>query len=247
MLVPRNQAHKTMGEKVDILAIRIGDKYGPEYENYLNEKLSKYNIIWMHKPYNDKVTLQWNKMWGMQMETDEPICVIDVDILLINDYEKIFDYPIERGQFLGMPGWWRNDYTKYKLNGGFFKYYPKDCRYIYDKFMKDIHYWQQFYIENGQTMGPVNGEQYFVEDNVKEKLEIITLPEEWFTRWVVDSNIVGSNLLSWQFQMTEKYKQITGNDYIYLGGEFHPDIKYAHFTNRMNLPHKWADYDKFKL
>ena len=64
-------------------------------------------------------------------------------------------------------GWWR-DSTKnnYKINGGFFKYYPKECKYIYDKFMKDVEYWQQYYIKNGTTSGPVNGEQYFVEDNV---------------------------------------------------------------------------------
>ena len=89
---------------MDIVCVRIGDKYGPEYEEYLERKLSKYNIIWIREPYDDRVTLQWNKMWGMQMETDEPICVMDIDVLLINDYEKIFDYPIERGQFVAMPG-----------------------------------------------------------------------------------------------------------------------------------------------
>ena len=75
--------------------------------------------------------------------------VIDIDILLVNDYNKLFDYPIKKGQFLAIPGWWR-DSTKnnYKINGGFFKYYPKECKYIYDKFMKDIEYWQQYYIKN---------------------------------------------------------------------------------------------------
>jgi len=34
-------------------------------------------------------------MWGMQLDQDEPICVIDIDILLMNDYEKIFEYPIK--------------------------------------------------------------------------------------------------------------------------------------------------------
>ena len=221
---------------MDIIAVRIGDKYGPEYEEYLERKLSKYNIIWIREPYHERVTLQWNKMWGMQMETDEPICVMDIDVLLINDYEKIFDYPIERGQFLAMPGWWRGDSERgqYKINGGFFKYYPKDCRYIYDKFMSDIHYWQKFYIENGTTTGPVNGEQYFVEDSVKEQLDLVVLPNEWFTRWVVSEDVVSGNVNRWNYKMTQKYEKLTGNDYIYLGGEFHPDIKYVHFTNRLN-------------
>ena len=237
-----------MGKKMDILCIRIGDKYGPKYEEYLEEKLSKYNIHWIHEPYNERVTLQWNKMWGMQLDQDEPICVIDIDVLLMREYETILDYPIERGQFLAMPGWWRDtEIEGYSINGGFFKYYPKDCKYIYDKFMSDIHGWQRHYIDNGTTRGPVNGEQYFVEDSVKERLKLITLPPEWFTRWVVDSNIVGRSMTKWQVQITRKYQKITGNDYIFLGGEFHPDIKFVHFTHRNNKPQEWEYYNKIRL
>ena len=177
---------------MDILAIRIGEKYGPEYERYLEEKLPNHNFIWIREQYHNKVTLQWNKMWGMQMDRDDPICVMDIDVLLVNDYEEVFNYPIKPGQFLAMPGWWRNDSVRddYKINGGFFKYYPKDCKYIYDKFMNDIHYWQRHYIKNGTTTGPVNGEQYFVEDTARERLEVVTLPNEWFVRWVADDKVI---------------------------------------------------------
>ena len=159
---------------MDIIAIRIGEKYGPEYERYLEEKLPNHNFIWIREQYHDKVTLQWNKMWGMQMDRDEPICVMDIDVLLVNDYEDVFNYPIKPGQFLAMPGWWRNDSVRndYKINGGFFKYYPKDCKYIYDKFMNDIHYWQRYYIKNGTTTGPVNGEQYFVGGRVSSRYKV---------------------------------------------------------------------------
>ena len=233
---------------MDIICIRIGDKYGPEYEDYLNKKLSKYNIIWIREPYHPKVTLQWNKMWGMQLDLDEPICVMDIDVLLLNDYEKIFDYPLNRGQFLAMPGWWRDTKKEgYSINGGFFKYYPKDCRYIYDKFMSDIRGWQRHYIENGVTTGPVNGEQYFVEDSVNERLELKLLPNEWFTRWVVNSDInYGKNMTTWQIQITKKYMDLTGNDYICLGGEFHPDIKFVHFSHTKNKPHDGEHYNVYK-
>ena len=39
-------------------------------------------------------------MYGMNLDVDEPICVMDIDILLVNDYKKIFEFPIERGGFL---------------------------------------------------------------------------------------------------------------------------------------------------
>ena len=232
-----------------IIVIRIGEKYGSEYEDYLEKKLSGkgYTLKWIREPYHPKVTLQWNKMWGMQLDIEEPICVMDIDVLLMGDYERIFDYPIMRGQFLAMPGWWRDTKKSgYYINGGFFKYYPQDCRYIYDKFMENIHYWQQYYIKNETTKGPVNGEQYFVEDSVKEKLELITLPDKWFTRWVVDSEVnYGKSMMKWNVQMARKYREITGNEYVYLGGEFHPDIKFVHFTHSSNKPHLWTDYDKF--
>ena len=48
-----------------ILAIRIGDKYGPEYETYLERKLPNHEFIWVREPYDTGVVLQWNKMWGM--------------------------------------------------------------------------------------------------------------------------------------------------------------------------------------
>ena len=46
-----------------IVAVRIGDKYGPEYEKYLEKKLPNHEFIWVREPYDDGVVLQWNKMW----------------------------------------------------------------------------------------------------------------------------------------------------------------------------------------
>jgi hypothetical protein len=227
-----------------IFAIRIGEKYGVEYENYLKNKLPDYDLQFIKEPINSKIQLQWNKMYGMSLDIDEPICFIDIDILLTNDYKQLFNYPIKQGQFLAMPGWWREE-TNYKINGGFFKYYPKDCKYIYDKFMKDIDHWQSYYIKNGTTTGPVNGEQYFVEDSVKERLELITIPDSWVTRWCSNDDVVGKDITRWQFNITKKYKELTNNDYLYFGGQFHKDIKLVHFTNAINKPHEWIDYNKF--
>ena len=224
-----------------IFVVRIGDKYGPEYETYLEERLPEYDFHWIRKPYYHGVRLQWNKMWPMSSNSDEPVCVMDIDVLLVNDYKKVFEYPVERGEFLAMPGWWRDTKKEgYSLNGGFFKYHPVDCNYIYKKFMMSIDYWQQYYVRNGVTKGPVNGEQYFVEDSVNEELTLKLLPNEWFTRWESNTND------NWQGQITTKYRKTTGNDYIYLGGEFHPDIKFVHFTHSLNKPHEWKDYDALK-
>ena len=140
-----------------IVAVRIGNRYGPEYETYLESKLPEYEFVWIREPMADNIKLQWNKMYGMTLNIDEPICVIDIDILLINDYKKIFEYPIKQGQFLAAPGWWRDlkgeEGKRFSINGGFYKYYPKDCKYIYEKFMSNPEHWQKKYIEEGFTSG----------------------------------------------------------------------------------------------
>jgi hypothetical protein len=112
--------------------------------------------------------------------------------------------------------------------------------------MSDVDHWQSFYIKNGTTTGPVNGEQHFVEDSVKERLKLKTIPNSWVTRWCSNSNaIAGKDYEKWQFKTSLKYQSLTNNKYIYFGGAFHPDIKLVHFTNAVNKPHEWPDYVKF--
>jgi len=229
-----------------IIAVRIGDRYGPEYETYLESKLPEHEFIWIREAMANNIKLQWNKMYGMTLDVDEPICVMDIDILLVGDYKKIFDYPIKPGQFLAAPGWWRDlkgeDAIRWTINGGFYKYYPKDCTYIFDKFMEYPEHWQRKYIEEGHTSGPVNGEQHFIEDSVKERLELITFPNEWFCRMDARENEFARHSKS---TLNRLYKENTKNDYMYLGGEFHPDIKHVHFTHMDNHPSNWADYHLF--
>jgi len=211
-----------------VFCVRIGPKYGEEYEDYIEDKLSDYDIHWIRQPFDNRVELQWNKMLPMKLDIGEPVCVMDIDVILINDYKKIFDYPIQRGEFIGAPDWWQNR-DDYHLNGGFFKYYPRDCKYIFDKFMKDPKGWQQHYIKNGTTIGPVNGEQYFVEDSVNEKLKLKLLPNAWFTRWT------NAGTKEWKININKLYKEKSGNEYLNID-EFHSDIKFIHYTFAMNKP-----------
>tara|TARA_B100000131_G_scaffold321686_1_gene373256 strand:+ start:24370 stop:25041 length:672 start_codon:yes stop_codon:yes gene_type:complete len=221
-----------------IFCVRIGDKYGIDYEDYIDSKFLIHEVNWIRKPFDDRVKLQWNKMYPMSLDIDEPICVIDIDIQLINNYWELINYPIKKGEFIAIPSWWK-DSTNYNINGGFFKYYPKDCKYIYDKFMKDPLYWQEYYIKNGTTKGPVNGEQYFVEDSVNEKLKLKLVPHSWITRWSNSYNMTDWQFEDWKFEITQKYKKVSNNEYLWLG-EFHPDIKLIHYTHAHNKPDKYT-------
>jgi hypothetical protein len=212
-----------MGPRV--YAVRTGDRYGPEYEDYIDSKVP--NVTWIREETIGKH--QWNKLIPMSLDIDEPVCVIDIDVSFINDYMDLFNYPIERGQFVATQSWYKDTEVEgYKLQGGFQKYYPKDCKYIYDKFVSDPEYWMEYYIKNGTTCGPVNGEQYFVEDSVKEKLDLKFVPAEWMTRW----ENLSYHDSEWLTDANIHYP----GEYLYLGGEFNPDVRLLHFQG-LHKPH----------
>ena len=205
-----------MGQQ--IYAVRVGTKYGPEFEKYHESKLGKIN--WIREETIGP--LQWNKLVPMGIDTDEAVCVIDIDQAWLNDYHDIINYPIKRGEFLFSPSWWSQSIDgKYKMHGGFQKYYPRDCKFILEKYLKDPNKWQQHYIDNGTTVGPVNGEQFFVHDSAAERLDIKYFPAEWNTKWI---NMPDKK---WVVQANMHYPL----DYLYLD-EFNPQIRLVHFQTQ---------------
>jgi hypothetical protein len=73
------------------------------------------------------------------------------------------------------------------------------------------------------------------------------VPESWVARWCAKEDMAVKNfdLNKWKAKNSQLYYKITGNNYVYLGGEFHPDIKFVHFTHASNKPHDWEDYKDF--
>jgi hypothetical protein len=176
-LQPELREDERIWPMVKVYAVRVGDKYGVEHEEYLKSKLPDITFL---RDSEHPFLRQWNKLRFMEIDTDDPICVIDLDIELMNDYMELFEYPLQRGEFVGIPAWWKDtDKPGYELNGGFYKYYPKDCKYIAKKFRSDPGKWSEHYIRNGTTVGPINGEQYFVEDSVRERLSLRLVSQDW--------------------------------------------------------------------
>lgn len=204
-----------------VFAVRVGDKYGPHYEDYINSKIP--NVTWIKKEVVGP--RQWNKLYPMSLDIDEPVVVIDIDMMFINDYMDAINYPINRGEFLAAKSWWRDTLNKnYSVQGGFQKYYPKDCKYIYDEFVSKPEYWMEYYPKQNITI-PGMGEQYFVEDMARQKLDIKHLPASWITRW--------------QHQMTQRLVVDLNHhysaDWLHLGEKFHKEVKLIHFLDQEAL------------
>jgi hypothetical protein len=219
-----------------VFAVRIGDKYGQDIEDYINFKIP--GVSWIRDEI-DGMRLQWNKLRIMNMDIDEPVLVIDIDMLFINDYYEAINYPIERGEFLTAKSWWKDtSIDGYSLNGGFQKYYPRDCKYIYDEFMRNPNYWMNFFINNKTTIGEVNGEQFFVETFVRKKLNLKFIPVGWFYKY--DERF--ETLDSYRYNAYLNSNHPDG--WAYLGGEFNENIKIVHFMNADFNINTIKKYDK---
>jgi hypothetical protein len=213
-----------------IYAVRIGEKYGIHYEHDLEQKLG--HITWIREE-EPGVLLQWNKLRAFNENTEQAIVLIDIDLEFIGSYTDLFELPIERGEFLTTRSWWGQDNptaVPYKISGGFYKFYPKDTRHIYETFRQDKEFWQTHYIKEGITKGPVNGEMNFVEDCIRGRvgnhkpLHMKFVPDSWHTTFRNDKD---HEYLS---RLTKAYK----HDYLWLG-DFHPDIKMVHYHQQQGL------------
>ena len=220
---------------VKIFCVRIGTKYGREYEDYINSKLEGHDVHWIREAYHPHIPLQWNKLKVFDMDIDEPVIVMDIDKLLIHNYEEVINYPCKKNEFVSIPYWWNFNGTTFKMSGGFYKFWPKRNKNIWKTFAEDITYWTNHYIKAGLTIGPVNGEFMYVQEHLKT--ELVLMPDAWFTRWVSDPDISTSKI-------EDKYLKITGNT-LYDGHDFHDDVKIVHFTRSTNKPHEWTEYDRF--
>jgi len=235
---------------VRIFCVRIGDKYDIIYEEYLNKKIEDigYKITWIREPFDDRVMLQWNKLQVMQTRIDEPVVVMDIDLLLTNNYRELIEYPINDDEFLLLPAWW-NTSDKFAFNGGFQKFVPKNCNYIFKEFMSRPLYWQGYYIQEGMTIGPVNGEQFFVVEQARKQLKVKTIPDSWVCRWSSEEFINTVRNMSYEDYIrneNENYANICNGATLYDGVEFNTDVKLVHFTHTLNKPSEWKEYDSHR-
>lgn len=167
---------------------------------------------------------QWNKLHFFELPFDEPIVVIDLDTMFINDWEELINYPCERDEFVSIPAWWKDTHDeRFKINGGFYKFWPTSTRYIADKFREQPRHWREHYFNEGITNREGFGEQYFVEESARERLKIRLVPATWVTKWTNNGHPPENEIRAGN----EAYP----GEYLF-DGKFNPDIKMIHFLNQ---------------
>jgi len=237
-------------DNINILTLKVGDKYSAEYVNklYLNIKKNtkqlfnfycytenpvdlnpEIKIILLDNP--DDLQLQWHKLKFHQtgfggITTGEKCLILDIDWIIINNLDEILSYNLPKNKLGCFERWWSNLRHFCKLNGGFQMFYMGETNYLWKIFNEKPDYWQKYYIENGFAEGPVNGEQNFIDQHAKNKH---WLPMEWFAKYEENKWIKINR--NWE-------RDVNPYEPYYMGGDFAESIKMVHFSNSENLIHK---------
>ena len=99
-----------------------------------------------------------------------------------------------------------------------------DTDHLWQKFIEDPSYWQEYYVSNGLAEGPVNGEQNFIDNHINIKRQY--LPKEWFGKYYdKEMDYIQSRWLYY----------IDKHSVFYLNEFFDERVKMIHFANANNL------------
>ncbi len=233
-----------------ILTLKVGKKYSSQYVNklYLSLKDNSTAPFKMYCYTDDpegliedveviynpfmKFLLQWNKVEFHSAEfgdipQGEHCLIMDIDQIVIGDFDPILTHQLEEGQFGCMRRWWSRLQEDCPINGGFQMFRKGDTDHIWQKFNADSDFWQQYYLKNGLAFGKVNGEQNFIHQFAQENRH--WFPKEWFGKYDSD-----------QMEVIQKQWMDEVNTYepFYLGDEFAESVKLVHFAASYNMMHK---------
>mgnify|MGYP001281978024 CR=1 FL=1 len=189
---------------------------------------SKFNKDIIIRPITttDK-KLQWFKLdfFKKDFVEEEDIIVMDIDLDIVGNIDFLFD---DYEGFVGSHRWWwrwREDKDKlpFALSGTVYKFKNGKHQYVVDTFEQDIPFWEEYFIKNGVTKGPVNGEQHFVQKTLYDfKSDFSYFPEKYIVKWHKDDYIM-------QMKLEKDWKKFTSNTYI-NDKKWHPDIRIVHYA-----------------
>lgn len=229
----------------NILTLKVGDKYGPEYINRLYSAICRNTSVDFNfycytedgtgiidevdvipLELRNDVVKQWYKIDFHHMPQIRGKCLIlDIDYIIVNNIDDVLSWDLPKNHFGCNYRWWSNMVSDCKINGGFQMFYQGETKHLYDIFYTNPSYWQTHYIKIGKAEGPVNGEQNFVDDNIQLKRS--WLPMEWFGK-MCTGEVMKFVQLGW-------LKNIDNSTVFYMNEEFDERVKMIHFSDPNNM------------
>lgn len=230
-----------------ILTVLNGKKYGVDYVNKLYNKLrnnTKHSFnFYCYTDYNSEFEkginiipitkkdkkAQWYKLdfFKKNFVEDEDVIVMDIDMEIIGNVDFLFDN-VESNEFRGTHRfWWRwredKENKEFALSGSVYKFKNGEHQYVVEEFERNIPYWEEYFINNRTTTGPINGEQHFVQMMIQKMCSKITMfPEKHIVKW-------NENDFYMQTFIEHNYNKYSGNTYLFKD-TFHPDVRIVHYA-----------------
>jgi len=239
---------------INILTLKVDTKYSAEYVNRLYNSIKRNTtaefkfycytenpvdllpeicIIPIEHP--NKFKLQWHKLifhktGFANIPIGQKCLILDIDWVILNNIDCILQYDLPSNHLGCFERWWSNRRNWCKLNGGFQMFYMGETNYLWEEFIKNPEHWQDYFIRIGEAVGPVNGEQNFID---KHTINKEWLPMKWFAKYVSEALEPGTMAKL----QTNWHTDVNNRDPFYLAGEFAESIKMVHFSDAYNLIH----------
>lgn len=238
---------------MNILTLKIYDKYSSDYVNKLYRSIERNSTVdfnfycYTEDPSGldegirvvpiedtDRFAKQFHKIifhkngFG-DISEGEHCLILDIDQVVIGNFDSILSHQLEENQFGCMRRWWSRRQHMCKINGGFQMYRMGDTDHLWETFSSDPEYWQTYYVKAGLAEGPVNGEQNFIDEHATQNRHWFN--EKWFGKYCNED--MHKIQLQW-------IKEVDEYDPFYVGGEFNEEVKLVHFSNAEN---RMEDYN----
>lgn len=186
-----------------------------------NKKLQWYKV-----DFFTKFLFYKNKLIGEG--ESEAIIVMDIDLEIAGNVDFLFD-PFNKDEFwCSHRLWWRwreDRNGESPVSGTVYKFMNGEFELdVYRQFEKDIPFWEEYFIKKKITVGPVNGEQHFIQAMLgKGKHNLKFFPEKHIVKW-------NDNDFYMQTKLEKQYKDWSGNNYLEDENGFHPDVRIIHYA-----------------
>lgn len=230
---------------VNILTLKVGDKYSSSVVNELYEGIKSNttldfkfycytedtnglnnNILTI--PIKDplKYKLQWHKLKYhdpklTKISKGEDCIIMDIDMKILQNIDDILSFPIDSNQIGVFKRWFSDKQHLCEINGGFQKFKMGYTKKLFEIFESDYKTWQEYFIKNELSIGPVSGEQNFIDMNIEKiGLEKKYLHGYWFAKY--HEKILKHYLIP-------RYRYFCKGAFM-INGKFNENIKIIHYS-----------------
>jgi hypothetical protein len=224
-----------------ICTVFFGDLYTPDYVGKLFNSIRRNSSIPFQSvcisddpnveadivlPYNhhSDVVKHWHKLkffspnFAGQQPGDE-IIIMDIDQVITNNVDDLIGHPVQDNELVTYGVWWE---SLLDTNGGFYKFKSGSLKFVWDEFIKNPDFWQNYYYTRGFVHFRYYGEQNYVSDKIiKHNSVIVKTPSEWMGRY---NNDYLENI-----ELNKIYCNKFDTDYMILD-EVNENVKAVHFT-----------------